>query len=170
MVVVIERLSTDTAKLSQLACGVHLNDPQKALLGEILNQLKSVLETQDTEMLTASSACVTQVPVFDPNDLVRTLQTAAFDENALRKVMLSTDIPLHWNTIYQRIYPLIVDRLRPQDEQQQAGHPGLSRWQYRLSWHMQQLRSEGVVRSVGNGYWMRTDPDAPPLQAALFDM
>jgi hypothetical protein len=34
---------------------------------------------------------------------------------------------------------------------------------------MQQLRTEGVVRSTGDGYWMRTDADAPKIQPALFE-
>jgi hypothetical protein len=83
--------------------------------------------------------------------------------------MLTSTIPLHWSTIYQRVYAIAHDSLRPQDELSQSGHPGVSRWQYRLSWLMQQLRAEGVVRSIGDGYWMRTDADAPKIQPALFE-
>jgi hypothetical protein len=167
LVDILERLTTDMAELTDLAGAVSIPEAQKASLRAILQQFYFILEQEDIGSPEPQS--VTQVPVFNANNLARTIHTAASDENALRTVMLSTGIPLHWNTIYARIYPLIKAQLRPQDELPQTGHPGLLRWQYRLSWQMQLLRAEGVVRSVGDGYWMRIDPDAPKLQTALFD-
>lgn len=167
LVDILDRLTSEMAELSDLAGAVSISEEQKAALRAIIQQFHVILEQQ--EVSKPQLTTVTQVPVFNAIDLARTVHTAASDENALRTVMLSTDIPLHWNTIYQRIYPLIKAQLRAQDELPQTGHPGLLRWQYRLSWQMQVLRAQGVVRSVGEGYWMRTDPDAPKLQTALFD-
>lgn len=167
LVDILERLATDVSELSDVADAVGIPEQQKVMLREILHKFQFLLEQQDVRVQELTA--VTQVPVFNVTDLARTIHTAASDENALRTIMLSTDIPLHWNTIYARIYPLIKAHLRPQDELPQTGHPGLLRWQYRLSWQMQLLRAEGVVRSVGDGYWMRTDPDAPKLQTALFE-
>lgn len=167
LVDILERLASDVSELSDVADSVGIPEQQKVTLREILHKFQFILEQKD--VLVQELTAVTQVPVFNVTDLARTIQTAASDENALRTIMLSTDIPLHWNTIYARIYPLIKAQLRPQDELPQTGHPGLLRWQYRLSWQMQVLKSDGVVRSVGDGYWMRTDPDAPKLQTALFE-
>jgi len=167
LVDILERLAGITAELSEVVCDVHISESQLKSLKVLVQQLQMILDQQEAGF--PGVATVTQVPVFTAGDLVRTIHTATSDESALRTVMLSTDIPLHWNTIFPRIYPLIKARLRPQDELPQAGHPGLLRWQYRLSWQMQLLRAEGVVRSVGDGYWMRTDPDAPKLQTGLFD-
>lgn len=167
MIELVERLTKDLAELTMLATTVQIPEAQKLSLREQFDQLDALLEQQ--QLFVPSAISVTQVPVFNATDLAKTVQTGKSDEQALRKVMLSTDIPLHWSTIYQRIYPMLKDHLRPEDELPQAGHPGLSRWQYRLSWQMQLLRNEGIVRSVGDGYWMRTDPAAPKLQTVLFD-
>jgi hypothetical protein len=167
MLELVERLTKALAELSMLATTVQIPEPQKLSLRDQLDQLDVLLEQE--QLVIQSPISITQVPVFDAADLAKTVQTGKSDEQALRKVMLSTDIPLHWSTIYKRIYPMLKDHLRPQDELPQAGHPGLSRWQYRLSWQMQLLRNEGIVRSVGDGYWMRTDPAAPKLQTVLFD-
>lgn len=145
--------------------GITSSERQRLLLA--LRELETLL--QDTGVTNHEPSTVTQVPVFTAQDLVATIKTSTSNEEALRTVMLSTEIPLHWSTIFQRVYPLVQGSLRPQDELPQTGHPGLTRWQYRLSWQMQLLRTEGVVRPHGDGYWMRSDPDAPLLQPGLFD-
>jgi hypothetical protein len=111
LVDILERLTTDMAELTELAVAISIPEAQKASLRAILQQFYFILEQQDIESPEPQS--VTQVPVFNANDLARTIHTAASDEIALRTVMLSTDIPLHWNTIYARIYPLIKAQLRP---------------------------------------------------------
>ena len=112
---------------------------------------------------------ITNVPLFSTGDLANTVKRITSFEEALRAVMISTDVPLHWNTIYSRVLALTQENLSPVDTLPQRGHPSMARWQYRLSWQMQQLRLEGIVKSVGDGYWMRVDPDAPIHQPALFD-
>lgn len=165
--IIMERLSRVVTEITELSLSEQLSPADKARLEPVLREIKRL---QSSPSVTISeSQPVLQIPVFDSTDLVSRIKLATSNENALRTVMLATDIPIHWSTIYQRIYPLIRELLRPQDELPQHGHPGLLRWQYRLSWQMQLLRAQGVVRSTGDGYWMRIDPDAPQHQPALFD-
>jgi len=165
-----ERINALTDLVGEVMDLLHshgISSSERQRLQASLCELETVLQ-QVGEAQTESSN-VTRIPIFNAQDIVATIKTATSNEEALRTVMLSTDIPLSWMTIYRRVYPLIVDSLRPQDELPQTGHPGLTRWQYRLSWQMQLLRNEGVVRPTGDGYWMRSDPEAPKLQPGLFD-
>ena len=167
LVELVDRTSVLTAELAELTAAQELPPAEQMRLREVIQTLESILNPDDLSSNTTSA--LTLVPMFTSSELVSTINLASSTEEALRHVMLTTDIPLHWNTIYQRVYAIAHDSLRPQDELSQAGHPGVSRWQYRLSWQMQQLRTEGVVRSTGDGYWMRTDADAPKIQPALFE-
>lgn len=167
MVEVVERIAVLTAELADLTGVQDCPSAEQIRLREVIHSLESILNPDDLTSNTTST--LTRVPMFTSSELVSTINLASSTEEALRHVMLTTTIPLHWSTIYQRVYAIAQDSLRPQDELSQLGHPGVSRWQYRLSWQMQQLRSEGVVRSIGDGYWMRTDADAPKIQPALFD-
>ena len=167
MVELVERISVLTAELADLTAVQDCPSAEQIRLREVIHTLESILNPDDLTSNTTS--ILTRVPMFTSSELVSTINLASSTEEALRHVMLTTTIPLHWSTIYQRVYAIAQDSLRPQDELSQSGHPGVSRWQYRLSWQMQQLRSEGVVRSTGDGYWMRTDADAPKIQPALFD-
>lgn len=167
LVEVVDKMSILTAELTDLTSAQEIPAAEQIRLCEVIQTLESILDSD--AMRSKTNVAMTLVPMFTSSELVSTINLASSTEEALRHVMLTTDIPLHWNTIYQRVYAISHDSLRPQDELSQAGHPGVSRWQYRLSWQMQQLRTEGVVRSTGDGYWMRTDADAPKLQPVLFD-
>ena len=163
----LDSLNNVTAELVDFARSSGIPSQKHSTIREAVRCLESIIPN-DGEVKEAKLR-VTQLPVFTSDELVSTIQSAQTNEDALRHVMLSTDIPIHWNTIYPRVFAIIRDTLRPHDALPQTGHPGMTRWQYRLSWQMQQLRSEGVVRSAGGGYWIRTDPNAPNHQPALFD-
>ena len=167
LVEVVDKISILTAELTYLTSAQEIPAAEQIRLCEVIQTLESILDSD--AMRSKTNVAMTLVPMFTSSELVSTINLASSTEEALRHVMLTTDIPLHWHTIYQRVYAISHDSLRPQDELSQAGHPGVSRWQYRLSWQMQQLHTEGVVRSTGDGYWMRTDADAPKLQPVLFD-
>jgi len=167
LVDMLEYLQSLSTQRSNFAGANAITDRDVATLRAINQEITLILQNHggcDSETMT-----VTQMPVFSVTDLVETLHITGINDRALREVMLTSDVPLHWSTIYQRVYPLILPHLRQQDKLPQSGHAGMSRWQYRLSWCMQELRTEGLVRSVGNGYWVRSDPDAPQHQAALFE-
>jgi len=167
LVEIVDQISILTTELTDLMSVQELPSAEQLRLSEVIQTLDSILDSD--ALRSETNVAMTLVPMFTSSELVSTINLASSTEEALRHVMLTSDIPLHWNTIYQRVYAIAHDSLRPQDELSQAGHPGVSRWQYRLSWQMQQLRTEGVVRSTGDGYWMRTDADAPKLQPELFD-
>ena len=167
LVELVDRISILTAELAELTAAQEFSPAEQMMLREVIQTLESILNPDDLTSNTTSK--LTLVPMFTSGELVSTINLASSTEEALRHVMLTSTIPLHWSTIYQRVYAIAHDSLRPQDELSQSGHPGVSRWQYRLSWQMQQLRTEGVVRSIGDGYWMRTDADAPKIQPALFE-
>ncbi len=163
----LNTLTELTAELVDLSRSSGISSGEQSMIRDAVLCLDALL--QPTEDTVGTNVRVTQLPVFTTDELISTIQSAQTNEDALRHVMLTTDIPIHWNTIYPRVFAIIRDSLRPHDELPQTGHPGMTRWQYRLSWQMQQLRSEGVVRSAGGGYWIRTDPNAPNHQPALFD-
>jgi hypothetical protein len=163
----VDRTWVLTAELAELTAAQELPPAERMRLREVIQTLESILNPDD--LISNTTSALSLVPMFTSSELVSTINLASSTEEALRHVMLTSTIPLHWSTIYQRVYAIAHDSLRPQDELSQSGHPGVSRWQYRLSWQMQQLRTEGVVRSTGDGYWMRTDADAPKIQPALFD-
>ena len=154
LVEIVDQISILTTELTDLMSVQELPSAEQIRLSEVIQTLDSILDSD--ALRSETNVAMTLVPMFTSSELVSTINLASSTEEALRHVMLTTDIPIHWNTIYQRVYA-------------KAGHPGVSRWQYRLSWQMQQLRTEGVVRSTGDGYWMRTDADAPKLQPELFD-
>ncbi|MFM2221784.1 MAG: hypothetical protein RLZZ78_41 [Armatimonadota bacterium] len=163
----LNTLTELTAELVDLSRSSDISSGEQSMIRDAVLCLDALL--QPAEVTGGTNVRVTQLPVFTTDELISTIQSAQTNEDALRHVMLTTDIPIHWNTIFPRVFAIIRDSLRPHDELPQTGHPGMTRWQYRLSWQMQQLRSEGVVRSAGGGYWIRTDPNAPNHQPALFD-
>jgi hypothetical protein len=163
----LKSLTELTAELVDVSRSSGIQSDEQSTIREAIRCLETTLQP-DVETV-GTNLRVTQLPVFTSDELISTIQSAQTNEEALRQVMLTTDISIHWNTIYPRVFAIIRDSLRPHDALPQTGHPGMTRWQYRLSWQMQQLRSEGVVRSAGGGYWIRTDPNAPNHQPALFD-
>jgi hypothetical protein len=163
----LDSLTELTAELAELSRLSGTSSVEQSKIREAVLCLEAILQPAEEHI--GTSVRVTQLPIFTTDELISTIQSAQTNEDALRHVMLTTDIPIHWNTIYPRVFAIIRDSLRPHDELPQTGHPGMTRWQYRLSWQMQQLRAEGVVRSAGGGYWIRTDPNAPNHQPALFD-
>ena len=163
----IKRLKIVTEEVIDLHVAGELTREQQEEIRGILVSVDCALQLFPETNL--ELADITHLPLFTGSELAHTIKCHARCADALRTVMLSTEIPLHWNTIYQRVFALMDGNFSDSDNMPQHGHPGMTRWQYRLSWDMQQLRSEGAVKSVGDGYWMRTDSNAPRYQTELFD-